>query len=198
MQVSQQTRTQKTRVQKKRENMAAKKLAKETGIPLPKKPRNTKPRKKPAPVPERMPEPKPSAKAPSIARTHTELFRLMEAEKHLLVNPNDVDYPDKPAYEMDFYVSKNLKNLSTTLEFPDESVTFLDPKKCCADLCKMLADIGIKYMRVFPNWRDFQPFYKVYAFRGEEKGYCDYNEQPLTNVMGIDYQQIENFKKFAD
>ncbi len=62
---------------------------------------------------------------------------------------------------------------------------------------KMLADIGIKYMRVFPNWRDFQPFYKVYACRGEEKGFCDYNEQPLTNVLGIDYQQIDNFKKFA-
>ncbi|MBQ7038079.1 MAG: hypothetical protein IJN61_03075 [Clostridia bacterium] len=62
---------------------------------------------------------------------------------------------------------------------------------------KMLEDIGIKYMRVFPNWRDFQPFYKVYAYQGQEKGYCDYNEQPLTNVQGIDYQQIENFKQFA-
>ncbi len=62
---------------------------------------------------------------------------------------------------------------------------------------KMLADVGVKYMRVFPNWRDFQPFYKVYAYQGEEKGYCDYNEQPLTNVLGIDYQQIDNFKQFA-
>lgn len=173
MQVSQQTRTPKNRIQKKREKMAARKLAKETGTPLPKEPRNAKPRKKPAPAPIRTPKPKTST-SPSVIRTHTELYRLMEAEKHLLLNPSDVDYPDKPAYEMEFYVSNNLKNLSTTLEFPDESVTFLDPKKCCTELCKMLADIEYKAivakikvdhknsLRIFICEKDHNPLFRYY------------------------------------
>ncbi len=62
---------------------------------------------------------------------------------------------------------------------------------------KMLSENGVKYMRCFPNWRDFQPVNKIYAWRGEEKGYCDYEDRPLSNTLGIDYSQIDNFKKFA-
>lgn len=31
---------------------------------------------------------------------------------------------------------------------------------------KALSENGVKYMRVFPNWRDFQPIQKLYGYRG--------------------------------
>lgn len=174
MQVSQQTRTPKTRVQKKHEKMAAKKLAKETGIPLPKPSRIPKQRKKPAEAPLRVEKPKTAIATPSIARTHIELHRLMEEEKQSLLTPNDIDYPERPAYEAEFYVSSNLKYLDTTLEFPDEKVTFLDPKRCCGDLCKMLSDIGYKAiaariktqtersLRIFIYEKDQNPLFRYF------------------------------------
>ncbi len=62
---------------------------------------------------------------------------------------------------------------------------------------KALSENGVKYMRVFPNWRDFQPIYKLYSHGWVERDYCDSNEQPLQNCNGIDAKQIENFKVFA-
>lgn len=62
---------------------------------------------------------------------------------------------------------------------------------------KALAATGVKYMRVFPNWRDFQPVMKLYAWQGAERGYCDYDENPITSETGVDPKQIENFKTFA-
>lgn len=61
-----------------------------------------------------------------------------------------------------------------------------------------LAQSGIKYMRVFPNWRDFQPVMKMYEWQIGSRGYYDYNEQYLTSADGIDPKQIENFKTFAN
>lgn len=62
---------------------------------------------------------------------------------------------------------------------------------------KALAENGIRFMRVFPNWRDFQPVMKMYSWQGSEKEYRDYDEQPLRDVTGVDSRQIENFKTFA-
>lgn len=137
MQVNEQTR-----IQKKRAKMAAKKQAKESGIPLPKKSREYKPHKKTEP--KRIEKPKVSKYVQAVARTHIDLLKQMELERNLDINENDVDYPEKPAYEMEFYVSYNAKNLGTALEFPEERVVFMDAKKSCPELCKMLAEIGLK------------------------------------------------------
>ena len=62
---------------------------------------------------------------------------------------------------------------------------------------KALAGCGVKYMRVFPNWRDFQPVEEYLSWRGAPHGYCDYNEKPLANEDGIDENMIERFREFA-
>jgi len=63
---------------------------------------------------------------------------------------------------------------------------------------KALSAIGVKYMRVFPNWRDFQPVRKLYGCRGANHGYATVpDEKELPDVNGIDPRQIENFKVFA-
>lgn len=61
-----------------------------------------------------------------------------------------------------------------------------------------LAKSGIKFMRVFPNWRDFQPVIKYYEWQGGDRGYCDYDENYIENDTGISPKQIENFKTFAN
>ena len=61
-----------------------------------------------------------------------------------------------------------------------------------------LAKTGVRFMRVFPNWRDFQPMMKMYEWQGGDRGYYDYDEQYITDPNGIDQKQIENFKTFAN
>lgn len=165
---------QQTRVQKKHAKMAAKKAAKEAGVPMPKPARVPRARKKTEAKSKRTPQPRPTLGTPSIIRTHIELLRLMEEEKNTLLSPNDIGYPDKPAYEMEFYVSNNIKYLDKTLDFPEESVTFLDPKKTCTDLYKMLTDIGYKAivakikksieysLRIFVYEKDQNPLFRYY------------------------------------
>lgn len=63
---------------------------------------------------------------------------------------------------------------------------------------KILSENGVRYMRVFPNWRDFQPIYKLYSHGSVERDYFDCNEEPLQNCNGIDPVQINNFRIFAD
>lgn len=63
---------------------------------------------------------------------------------------------------------------------------------------KALADNGVRFIRCFPNWRDFQPVEKLYEWRGNDKCYVDIEtEQPLDDSDGIDEKQIENFRTFA-
>lgn len=64
---------------------------------------------------------------------------------------------------------------------------------------KILSEHGVKYLRVFPLWRDFQPVKKLYAWRNTFGEYANVSdEKPLgNNVLGIDPVQIEHFKTFA-
>ena len=62
---------------------------------------------------------------------------------------------------------------------------------------KALSENGIKFMRVFPNWRDFQPVSKLREWAGNIKCYVDENEQLVDNYDGINQQQMENFRTFA-
>lgn len=73
---------------------------------------------------------------------------------------------------------------------------YFDESVVKADV-KALAETGVRYMRVFPNWRDFQPVMKMYEWQGGDRGYFDYDENYLEDVNGIDPKQIEHFKTFA-
>ncbi len=74
---------------------------------------------------------------------------------------------------------------------------YFDENVVRADI-EALAKNGVKYMRVFPNWRDFQPVMKMYEWQGGDRGYYDYDEQYLNSPDGIDPVQINNFKIFAN
>ena len=62
---------------------------------------------------------------------------------------------------------------------------------------RALAACGVRQMRVFPNWRDFQPVEEYLGWHGLSHGYCDYSERPLANADGIDEEMIAHFREFA-
>ena len=64
---------------------------------------------------------------------------------------------------------------------------------------KLLAEHGVKYLRVFPLWRDFQPVKKLYAWRNTFGEYVNAaDEMPLgDNILGMDPVQMEHFRTFA-
>lgn len=62
---------------------------------------------------------------------------------------------------------------------------------------RALAACNVQFMRVFPNWRDFQPVEQYLSWRGTPHGYCDYNEKPLANPDGVDEEMIARFREFA-
>lgn len=59
---------------------------------------------------------------------------------------------------------------------------------------------GVQVLRVFPNWRDFQPVYRSYCRQGNFREYVfGLEERPLQpQEDGIDPKQIENFRTFAN
>lgn len=64
---------------------------------------------------------------------------------------------------------------------------------------KAISELNVKYLRVFPNWRDFQPVKAIYGFSNEAQDYVNSNdESPLKDETGVDPKQIENFCVFAD
>lgn len=65
------------------------------------------------------------------------------------------------------------------------------------DDIKSLAECGIKCMRVFPNWREFQPVKRLYQWRNKECDCVTVDEQPLEDETGVDKNQIANFRHFA-
>ena len=61
---------------------------------------------------------------------------------------------------------------------------------------RILAENGIKYMRVFPNWRDFQPVMTIYT-----PGKCEYmleGDVIPKNQYYLDERMIEKFACFCD
>ncbi len=65
---------------------------------------------------------------------------------------------------------------------------------------KALSSYGVKYLRVFPNWRDFQPIKLLYGCYGAAREYViGEDEVPyVEGTSGIDQKQIENFITFAN
>ncbi len=62
----------------------------------------------------------------------------------------------------------------------------------------VLAEHGVTHMRVFPNWRDFQPVQPLYAGRGELVGYCLEGDRDTENGYFLDEKMLENFDTFLD
>ena len=62
-----------------------------------------------------------------------------------------------------------------------------------------LKKCGVKYLRVFPLWRDFQPLKKLYAWQGNFGEYTvgENYEYLDNNPDAIDENQVENFREFA-
>ena len=63
---------------------------------------------------------------------------------------------------------------------------------------RVLSENGVEYMRVFPNWRDFQPVIPVYAYRGQLVKYCLEGDKAPENPEYIDEVMIARFRKFCD
>lgn len=69
---------------------------------------------------------------------------------------------------------------------------------CIKKDLKTLSENGIEYLRVFPNWRDFQP---VIALYGAGNYFCEYrmeNEKLPTNQYYLDEIMLERFDLFCD
>ena len=70
--------------------------------------------------------------------------------------------------------------------------------KCIDKDLKILSENGIKYMRVFPNWRDFQPVEPILGEFGVLNGYT-IKEQPIPdNPYYLDLEMLDKFSEFLD
>ena len=63
---------------------------------------------------------------------------------------------------------------------------------------KILSENGVKHMRVFPNWRDFQPVEPIYGIDGAILDYT-VKEHPMSdNSYYLDYGMMDKFSFFLD
>lgn len=70
--------------------------------------------------------------------------------------------------------------------------------ECIKKDLKTLSDHGVKYMRVFPNWREFQPVIPQMAYSGDIVAYqTDYNIK-ADNPYYLDEKMLERFSEFLD
>lgn len=62
---------------------------------------------------------------------------------------------------------------------------------------KQLSEYGIRMLRVFPNWRDFQPIDKIYSWAGLGGEYINaYTKEPVVGD-GVDMDRIAEFRDFC-
>lgn len=64
---------------------------------------------------------------------------------------------------------------------------------CVKNDIRILAEYGIKHIRVFPNWRDFQPIMPLFNAKGGITGYCLENERECENPYYLDEVMMERF-----
>lgn len=74
---------------------------------------------------------------------------------------------------------------------------YWDEASVRADL-DALSKYGVRYLRVFPNWRDFQPLILLEGWRGRKVEYRMTDDRVFENEFGIDPIMIEHFEKFCD
>jgi len=63
---------------------------------------------------------------------------------------------------------------------------------------KNLKKTGSKYLRVFPNWRDFQPLHTQRAGSGVFNGYAFEDDTEPSNPYGLDENMLKNFRTMCD
>lgn len=63
---------------------------------------------------------------------------------------------------------------------------------------KTLSSYGIKYLRVFPNWRDFQPVCAFYNQRNVKEEYRHKNGSFFDNPYYLDNTMLDRFEKFCE
>ena len=63
---------------------------------------------------------------------------------------------------------------------------------------KTLSENGLKYLRVFPNWRDFQPVCGFYGCKNSFKEYHHVNGELFDNPYFVDYEMFKRFEKLCD
>lgn len=61
---------------------------------------------------------------------------------------------------------------------------------------KILSAHGVKYMRVFPIWRDFQPIMPLYSANGNLVRYCLEGERKPKNKYYLDETMLDRFEVF--
>ena len=71
-----------------------------------------------------------------------------------------------------------------------------DGKEIRKDLSK-LSRYGVRYLRVFPNWRDFQPVAHGYAWRGTHGEYLHAKTNEPIYGDGVDSARIADFRDFC-
>ena len=64
---------------------------------------------------------------------------------------------------------------------------------------KQLSEYGIKYLRVFPNWRDFQPLDKAVGHMARSMEYIhSITKKPISRTSdGVDMDRIADFRDFC-
>ena len=62
---------------------------------------------------------------------------------------------------------------------------------------KQLSEYGVRCMRVFPNWRDFQPIDKSYGHLGKFGEYTNSHDGSVVFGDGVDMDRIEDFRDFC-
>ncbi len=60
-----------------------------------------------------------------------------------------------------------------------------------------LAREGVRVMRVFPLWSDFQPLTRLHGFANESRGFQQAN-RPFENEAGVDGEMMRRFRAFCD
>ena len=63
---------------------------------------------------------------------------------------------------------------------------------------RVLSENGVEYMRVFPNWHDFQPVIPVYGYKMQLIRYCLEGDKEPENPEYIDETMLARFRKFCD
>lgn len=62
---------------------------------------------------------------------------------------------------------------------------------------RVLEENGVNCLRVFPNWRDFQPVKILYGEKGREKDLCMEDGSWPSNRFYLDEKMMERFRKFC-
>lgn len=62
---------------------------------------------------------------------------------------------------------------------------------------KQLSEYGVKFLRVFPIWRDFQPVDRAYGWQGAHGEYVNSHTGEPVYDDGVDMDRIEDFRDFC-